>query len=758
MKDDGVSPLSTGLLLPDAVKHVCDEGQGLRWDVDASCYEVVDGALFEKRFDELRRKRDRDDGTSGRPFSRMHKYYKLEAGERWAKTGARFSPKSPLLLRNLQAAHAPIRPEGYDIHAPIFEESKHSGSYADYEHDPNNLMSVPAQEVGTKRQRLPDLKGETNNYTASFPTGTDMSIGYDNGIDETKNIIDAENIKVRLRTRSQLPYVSDTMEISLQQFLDTVDASGQYFEAVNGRSLQSPDFSTEASSPQVDTPDGLEYPFGLQEGGSKGLPQHGAPRAVKTMEDDAPPPMDRMESSDLFGEIMGPRDTRESLGEMGAWGMWNEASKGDQAYFFPRKAQIEPFFNGSIVALRDGVLVPADSLQSADIFLVVSDKNAKWKGEPHPPKDQEHLGHWCAYLGQVPLQVVGPVKAGSYLGPVGDGSGLARVVRPGEGPVVGIALAAKDGGEAGVVKAMVSVGLNALSVPMETQRDQREEVLRRVDGVGAVAEQARSAKEQAARAVAVAEKTEGKVNGLQHKVDGIEEEVQKVRLQQKQMELQQEYVEPVLSRRQYLWSCFCGLFSITVTEHTGVPAPKERAEPAKPVSLARTVGSTCLKWFDHVVTDTIVNLAMTCILLNLAHLFGVGDVFNGYVHECLEAVFHCAFLLWFLKPLKMVGYSIHFGIKSFLKERAEAVGPSKPPLSQAAACPMKMVYSVKNKMALLLFWYAVAAHIVWHSIHEYKTIAPFGYAYLMVLTLKTVVQVAVRSVLPVHVEGSEVEA
>jgi hypothetical protein len=49
------------------------------------CMQVVDGTLFERRFDELRRKRDRDDGGNGRPFSRMHKYYSLLAGERWAK-------------------------------------------------------------------------------------------------------------------------------------------------------------------------------------------------------------------------------------------------------------------------------------------------------------------------------------------------------------------------------------------------------------------------------------------------------------------------------------------------------------------------------------------------------------------------------------------------------------------------------------------------------------------------------------------------
>jgi len=105
--------------------------QALRWDVATNCYEVTDGGLFERRFDELRRKRDRDDGSNGRPFSRMHKYYKLAMGERWAKTvklqccistaslrmlpawhtllyfvptqGARFSPKDPLLLRRLQS-------------------------------------------------------------------------------------------------------------------------------------------------------------------------------------------------------------------------------------------------------------------------------------------------------------------------------------------------------------------------------------------------------------------------------------------------------------------------------------------------------------------------------------------------------------------------------------------------------------------------------------------------------------------------------
>ena len=50
-----------------------------------SSAQVVNGDLFEQRFNDLRRKRDRDDDAGGRPFSRMHKYYSLLSGNRWAK-------------------------------------------------------------------------------------------------------------------------------------------------------------------------------------------------------------------------------------------------------------------------------------------------------------------------------------------------------------------------------------------------------------------------------------------------------------------------------------------------------------------------------------------------------------------------------------------------------------------------------------------------------------------------------------------------
>ena len=33
--------LSLGMLVPDAIQYICAEGQALRWDDSASCYEVI---------------------------------------------------------------------------------------------------------------------------------------------------------------------------------------------------------------------------------------------------------------------------------------------------------------------------------------------------------------------------------------------------------------------------------------------------------------------------------------------------------------------------------------------------------------------------------------------------------------------------------------------------------------------------------------------------------------------------------------------
>jgi len=70
--------------------------------------------------------------------------------------------------------------------------------------------------------------------------------------------------------------------------------------------------------------------------------------------------------------------------------MWNCDSKGDQAYFFMRKEGQAKFANGAIVRIRDGVVVSDCDFEEANpgLLMVISDNNAKWKGEPHPAPEQ----------------------------------------------------------------------------------------------------------------------------------------------------------------------------------------------------------------------------------------------------------------------------------------------------------------------------------------------------------------------------------
>ena len=61
-----------------------------------SFYEVLDGTAFESKFNALRKVRQRHkNGVTERPFSRMHNFFILKRGDKWAKTGTIFRPKKP---------------------------------------------------------------------------------------------------------------------------------------------------------------------------------------------------------------------------------------------------------------------------------------------------------------------------------------------------------------------------------------------------------------------------------------------------------------------------------------------------------------------------------------------------------------------------------------------------------------------------------------------------------------------------------------
>mmetsp|Transcript_27507 Transcript_27507/g.62389 ORF Transcript_27507/g.62389 Transcript_27507/m.62389 type:complete len:670 (-) Transcript_27507:2287-4296(-) len=265
--------------------------------------------------------------------------------------------------------------------------------------------------------------------------------------------IDASTVRVTLGSSK------DKFQISLQEFLDITGAGDLYADALQSKSdtLSSTttttpehgDSTSNNSTPANDSPKHPSSPAKLPD----------------ALEDPSFALLSREPSRllmmDQFGQdvMLDSNDVSAILGTI-----WNSDARGDQAYFFTRKAGIPPFANGAIVCLRDGLLEGDASRGSGCLYLIVSDKNAKWKGEPIPSPEEEEKGHWCCFLGQVPVVVEGSVSCGDYIGPMCDGSGKGRVVALGESPVIGIALVNKEDASAAVVKTMCFAGLNAISL------------------------------------------------------------------------------------------------------------------------------------------------------------------------------------------------------------------------------------------------------------------------------------------------------
>jgi len=360
--------------LPEVVATLAAESQVLEWNEAEGAYVVIDGPGFERRFNELRYTRGKKvESATHRPFSRMHTFFVLVRGEKWAGTGSAFRFK--------QEEAEPVAPK----------------------------------------------MGE----------------------------VSACNVNIQL---SSEPGDAQPFTMTLQHFLD-VTGAGDLFRQAMHKTPSDYSSGTDASGtdPSVASPveagsiqhgvEPLQQPQSNGNGNSRFLAceLEGLPMLERFCSDNG-----NMEAQDV-SNILGT--------------MWSCDSRGDQAYFFMRKEGQAEFANGAIVRIRDGVVVSDCDFDDANpgLLMVISDKNAKWKGEPHPLPQHEPLGHWCCFLGQVPVTVEGVVQCGDFIGPKGDGSGVGIKVQLGCGPVIGVALVNKDYAKAAVIKTMSFAGLNAIN-------------------------------------------------------------------------------------------------------------------------------------------------------------------------------------------------------------------------------------------------------------------------------------------------------
>jgi hypothetical protein len=101
---------------------------------------------------------------------------------------------------------------------------------------------------------------------------------------------------------------------------------------------------------------------------------------------------------------------------------------GDYAEWLERLDPAEPIDFGDVVGVFGGRITRRT--EGADQVLVVSLKPIVLGNMP--PEGREDLSEKVAFMGQVPVKVLGPVHRGDYIVASGRGDGTARAVSPAE--------------------------------------------------------------------------------------------------------------------------------------------------------------------------------------------------------------------------------------------------------------------------------------------------------------------------------------
>jgi len=135
----------------------------------------------------------------------------------------------------------------------------------------------------------------------------------------------------------------------------------------------------------------------------------------------------------------------------------------DYAEWLERADPDEIFVFGDIVGARGGKI--SKDIQPGDMVFVISKSPIVLGNVPN--EGREHLYEMCAFLGQVPVKVLGPVNIGDYIIPSGKGNGIGVAVNPTDltadqaGLVVGVAWSDLAPGLAGYVNAAVGMPVKA---------------------------------------------------------------------------------------------------------------------------------------------------------------------------------------------------------------------------------------------------------------------------------------------------------
>jgi len=141
-------------------------------------------------------------------------------------------------------------------------------------------------------------------------------------------------------------------------------------------------------------------------------------------------------------------------------GVTYQSGSGDYAEWLPKRNPEEKFYPGDIVGVTNGNVTKSTS--GADRVMVISNKPIVLGNMP--PDGEEYKYEKIAFMGQVPVKVMGKVEPGDYILPTLIGNGFGKAVAPEEmsisdyNRIVGVAWSGSEGENIGAVN--VAVGLN----------------------------------------------------------------------------------------------------------------------------------------------------------------------------------------------------------------------------------------------------------------------------------------------------------
>jgi hypothetical protein len=155
-------------------------------------------------------------------------------------------------------------------------------------------------------------------------------------------------------------------------------------------------------------------------------------------------------------------------------GVTYQSGAGDYAEFMPKNDMTETFTPGNIVAVKGGSITK--NTDGATQLMVISRQPIVLGNTPPVGNDAEY--EKVAFMGQVPVVVMGRVNRGDYILPSGGNNGLGIAIAPNKmtpsdyKKIVGVAWSASNNESVNQIN--VAVGINTLAAGTELERQAEE--------------------------------------------------------------------------------------------------------------------------------------------------------------------------------------------------------------------------------------------------------------------------------------------